>query len=368
MEHLEPINSLEEKLCIRAQLQGIPINGILELTPLCNMNCDMCFVRLSRQEMERQGRLLSGDEWLAMAEEMQKAGTLFLLLTGGEPLTHPDFQKIYLGLRRMGFVLTINTNGTLIDEKWADFFGKHKPRRINITLYGADDRAYEEMCHNAGGYDRTIRAIALLRDRGVDVKVNGSIVPSNFHACTRIADIAKSMQVTSKIDTYMYPATRERGREYAQQSRLTPEQAAAARVRLWRNANSEEAFRSLAEAFIAKAEEAKNSPPTPNIVRCRAGGSAYVVNWQGIMRPCIMVTTPAEPLLGQDFSQTWKKIKEKTKAIRTCTACSDCGYRTICQTCAACCLLEGGSYDAKPEYMCRYTQETLRLLREEIHG
>lgn len=368
MEHLEPINSLEEKLCIRAQLQGTPINGILELTPLCNMNCDMCFVRLSKPEMERQGRLLSGDEWLAMAEEMQKAGTLFLLLTGGEPLTHPDFQKIYLGLRHMGFVLTLNTNGTLIDTQWADFFGKYKPRRINITLYGADDRAYAELCHNPGGYSRTIQAIQLLRGRGVDVKVNGSIVPSNVQECTRIADIAKSLNVPCKIDTYMYPATRERNREFTQQSRLTPEQAAGARVQLWRNANTEDTFRSLAKAFIEKVEAAKNSPPTPNIVRCRAGGSSFVINWQGIMRPCIMVTTPAEPLLGKSFSQVWEVMKEQTKAIRTSTACIHCEYRLICQTCAASGLLEGGSYDAKPEYMCRYTQETLRLLREEIHG
>ena len=36
----------------------------------------------------------------------------------------------------MGMILTINTNGTLIDETWADFFAQHPPRRINITLYG----------------------------------------------------------------------------------------------------------------------------------------------------------------------------------------------------------------------------------------
>ena len=42
----------------------------------------------------------------------------------------------------MGMILTINTNGTLLGESWADFFAEYRPRRINITLYGADAASY----------------------------------------------------------------------------------------------------------------------------------------------------------------------------------------------------------------------------------
>ena len=44
--------------------------------------------RLSRPEMERQGHLHSAAEWISLARQMQKSGTLFLLLTGGEPLPY----------------------------------------------------------------------------------------------------------------------------------------------------------------------------------------------------------------------------------------------------------------------------------------
>ena len=90
------------------------------------MNCDMCYIRLSPSEMEAQGRLRSLEEWSQAAEEIKNAGTLFLLLTGGEPLLYPEFKQLYLKLKDMGFVITINTNGTLIDEAWADFFSDHK--------------------------------------------------------------------------------------------------------------------------------------------------------------------------------------------------------------------------------------------------
>lgn len=116
-------SSVERALINRAKEKKVPINGSLELLPLCNMNCDMCYVRLSREEMERKGRLCTADEWLEIGRQMKESGVLFLLLTGGEPLLFPDFKRMYLELRGMGFILTINTNGTLIDEEWAVFFG-----------------------------------------------------------------------------------------------------------------------------------------------------------------------------------------------------------------------------------------------------
>ena len=117
---MEPLSmetsTMEKMLLSRAAASQRPLNGSLELLPLCNMNCDMCYVSLSREEMERQGRLRTADEWLEIGRQMKDAGVLFLLLTGGEPFLYPDFKRLYLGLRQMGMILTINTNGTLIDE------------------------------------------------------------------------------------------------------------------------------------------------------------------------------------------------------------------------------------------------------------
>ena len=79
----------------------------------------------------------------------------------------------------MGMILTINTNGTLIDETWADFFAQHPPRRINITLYGTSKETYRDLCHYKDGFEKALRGIRLLRERNVDVKINGSLVRSN---------------------------------------------------------------------------------------------------------------------------------------------------------------------------------------------
>lgn len=151
MEPLEGATTVERMLLAQAKRSCTPANGSIELLPLCNMNCDMCYVRLSREEMECQGRMRTAEEWLEIGRQMKKAGVLFLLLTGGEPFLYPDFKRLYLGLKQMGMILTINTNGTLIDEELADFFAKNKPRRINITLYGTDEETYINLCHYPKG-------------------------------------------------------------------------------------------------------------------------------------------------------------------------------------------------------------------------
>lgn len=102
MEPLEGATTVERMLLDQAKRTRTPANGSIELLPLCNMNCDMCYVRLSREEMEAKGRLRTADEWLEIGRQMKDAGVLFLLLTGGEPFLYPDFRRLYLELRKWG--------------------------------------------------------------------------------------------------------------------------------------------------------------------------------------------------------------------------------------------------------------------------
>lgn len=226
MEPMQDATTVERILLDQAKRTRTPANGSIELLPLCNMNCDMCYVRLSREEMERQGRLRTVDEWLEIGRQMQEAGVLFLLLTGGEPFLFPEFRKLYLGLRKMGMILTINTNGTLIDEELAAFLGENKPRRVNITLYGTDDETYAELCHYPGGFEKTMNGIRLLREHGVDVKIGGSLAKTNLDDLDRLLDLGEELGIPVRVDTYMMPAVREREKPYDLQARLNPEEAA----------------------------------------------------------------------------------------------------------------------------------------------
>lgn len=364
MELMEDGTTIEQQMFAMATEKKVPLYGVLELLPLCNLNCDMCYVRMSREEMEEVGRLRTMEEWTKTAEDMMKAGTLFVLLTGGEPLLYPHFRELYQKLRELGMIITINTNGTLIDEAWADFFAENKPRRINITLYGASNETYERLCHYPGGFDKAVNGIRLLRERNIDVKVNGSLAKANVDDRMKIIELGESLDAPVRIDTYMYPSVRERNHAYNNQARLDPEMAAKARVEVLQREMGEEVFAQYRKIQLDEAENTPEGEAVPGQMACRAGKSSFVVNWQGEMRSCVVLDKPSIPLRDVEFEEAWKFTKKETESLRISARCSSCKLRKVCNTCVAAAIAETGKADGVPEYLCRYTEATVRYLKE----
>ena len=66
----------------------IPISNLFELTPLCNLDCRMCYVHLTDPTVKE--RMLSGEQWIDLMRQAIDHGMMIALLTGGEAMTHPD--------------------------------------------------------------------------------------------------------------------------------------------------------------------------------------------------------------------------------------------------------------------------------------
>lgn len=364
MEPMEDASTVERMLMQRAKGSQIPINGSIELLPLCNMSCDMCYVRMSRAEMESKGRLRTAEEWLDLGRQMQQAGVLFLLLTGGEPLLYPDFKEVYLGLKKLGMILTINTNGTLIDEAWADFFAANKPRRMNITLYGPDAETYDTLCHYKSGFEKTMEAVRLLRERGVDVRLSVSVAKANAGQVEKIVACGNRLEVPTIVDAYMMPAVRERSLPYPMQARMGPEEAAKVGVASAKLTKTPEEYAAFVKGMVYKAEHYEPDPKMAKI-NCYAGSCSFAVNWQGQLRPCVILSQPSVSVFDCGFAEAWKQLRAACDEIRVSPKCVSCRLRLICHTCAAAALLETGSYDGVSDYLCCFAEESYRLLKQE---
>ena len=70
-------------LFAKAGGQGVPLSGTFELTARCNLDCRMCYIHKRSNDAAALRRERSADEWLALARDCQKAGTLLLLALGG---------------------------------------------------------------------------------------------------------------------------------------------------------------------------------------------------------------------------------------------------------------------------------------------
>ena len=165
-----------------------------------------------------------------------------------------------------------------------------------------------------------------------------------------------------RVDTYMMPAIRERNRPYDEQSRLDPISAARIRIQALKQEMGKELFEEYVRKIIFEVEHILPEEG-PGRVHCLAGNCSFTINWQGFMRPCVVMSEPSVSVFEEGFSSAWEKISSAVSEIRTSAKCNACQYRPICRTCCASALLEEGSYYAVPEYMCVYAKESYRLIQ-----
>lgn len=369
MENLE----VEKELVKKATAKGVPINGTFELTPLCNMKCRMCYARLEPERVAAEGGLKNAAEWLKAAGEAAEAGALFVLLTGGEPLLHPGFREIYLGLLELGMIVSVNTNGTLIDEPWADFFAAHRPRRINVTLYGASADTYEAVCGYGDGFEKALRGIRLLLERSVDVKINGSLIRENVGDYDKLRGIAQELGAYMKIDSYMFPGSRDDGHDRIVDARLTPKEQGYYQYLERQYSDHYQTYLGLADtAWESWEKKDLESATELRPVECRAGRSSYFLDYRMRMLPCIFLKDAAWEMKSDNddgkvsgFWGAWRACRDWTDALKLYAGCGACPGRKLCNVCAAALYTENGGYQEQPKYLCECTGHYIQCLYRE---
>ena len=334
-----------------------PISGTFELSPLCNMDCRMCYIKMTKDEQQKKGRLRTNEEWLQLAREAKDAGLLFLLLTGGEPFLVKSFKDLYIELTKMGLCVSINTNGTMIDEGVIKWLKQYPPTRINLTLYGASDDTYNKLCRNPKGFTQVKKAIYLLKENNIQFKLNCSITPYNKGDLKAMIDFANENDLVIQIATYMFPPLRKDKSNIGKNDRLTSKEAAFYNAYTNYYQNGEESFRKYMESGVLEIYDVEDDcyVTEGDSIKCRAGISSFWITWQGNMIPCGMLPSGGINPWEVGFKQAWEHTKESVNQIKLPVECAACAKKNICKACAAMVYTETGTYDKVPQYRCEMT-------------
>lgn len=337
---------------------GLPIGGNFELTSRCNFSCKMCYVHSSNSAGE-----LTAKQWIDLGREAVDRGMIFLLLTGGEPFARKDFFEIYEGLKTLGLLISINTNASLIDDQVIEQLKKDPPLRMNISLYGASNETYVNLC-GTPMHGVVVKNIIQLHEAGIQLRINASITPYNANDIPGIYQFADQLGVPLKATTYMFPPVRVNGCKYGQAPhRFTPEEAAAYMLQCREQYLTPE---QLAHAWIGDPcgdDACADGQGDP--MHCRAGRTAFWVTWDGRMLPCGMFPTEGFPIPQMGFDKAWEAVRRQCAQLRLPAKCNGCTYRKACPACAASCLTECGDASAAPAYICRMTSQLDQLTREK---
>ena len=348
---------LTDFLFAKADARKIPLAGSFELTSRCTLDCKMCYIHRRSCDKAAAAQEKDASFWLDLATKARDAGMLILLLTGGEPMLRPDFDEIYRGCKKLGLLVSVNTNATLIDEDKLRLFCEYPPHKVSVTLYGASPETYGKLCGNASAYQKVIDSIYALKNSGVNLKLNYSITPDNVADIPAAVAFAKELDLPVVSTSYMFDPVRSCGEAY----RLSPEAAARSKLDWQRNMLGDEELLRYLRADMPpepKGEECSKR------INCRAGLSTFWVTWKGEMTPCGMMSAPNIPIT--DFGSAWDAIRKARENIYLPAECSGCELQKKCDMCAAVSLGETGRSDGVPPYACLKAHEYARLCADFI--
>ena len=359
-------NRIQEMLIEQARQRRMPLTVNVELLPICNLNCKMCYIRTSREQVEKLGGLKSVDEWILLAEQMKKAGVLFLLLTGGEVFLYPEFRKLYIELYKMGFIITINTNATLINEETVDWLKCYPPKCISISLYGASDETYEVLCGAKGVFSKVDHAIQLLVQNRIRVEIKTMVTPLNVQDipfCFRYASI-RGLHFEPAL--YAFPPTRKLKKE--EQVRFSAEETTYYQFACNRMMSKQESFDSEIVKHLQKYEDTRHNAGSDVYgFTCGACNSLCWITWQGKMTPCAMLNEPYTNPFECGFLAAWEELKQKCDVILMSPQCSHCDKREVCTVCPAANYAETGSFEMASPFHCKMTELTLDKMKQYVN-
>ncbi|XCN73968.1 MAG: radical SAM protein [Candidatus Electrothrix aestuarii] len=349
----------------RAAQRGIPLTVTLELTHRCNFRCVHCYLGDQEAIHKHRSKELDTEKILSLLDELVDAGTLFLTLTGGDPMLRPDFVRIYEYAVHRGLLVSVYCNGSLITDEIVNSFIKYPPRIIEVTLYGATEITFESITQQKGSFAACMNGVARLLQSKNRLRLKTMVMSLNYQEMPAIRNLVQKMGVGFRHDCAILPAlpnddnggalnskkgVKKLGLQETLRFRISPQQAVAI----------DHGDKILKEKIRQLSLHKPLLKKTTRLYKCAAGRSSFHITPYGRMQPCIITLYPFVDLLKKDnkLLSSWESLSEQIDQQRVTSnfICTSCVERKKCTGCPSSFLLESGCLEEVPSFYCDYTK------------
>lgn len=324
-----------QRLVERAARDLIPLDVSLELTWRCNFRCRHCYIP---DFHAADG--VSTPRLLELLEELADMGTLFLTLTGGEPLLRRDWDVVARRARELGFQVTLLTNGSMVDERTADALAELAVQ-VQVSFHSPDPAVFDRVTARTGSAARVLEGVERLRDRGVAVELTVPVSRLNSDGAAGVPRLADDLGVEARVFTTIV-AGKDGGR-----APLALRLPAPDAIRL---AGGPGAGCHLPD------EAAEH--PAGDAPMCAAGVRYANITAAGNVLACNVLPGPAGNINRASFREIWERSPrlQRIRAIRRTDleVCSTCSKLPYCGRCHAQALVEDGNILGPSSAACTY--------------
>jgi len=164
---------------------------VWNITRRCNLRCAHCYSDSTSRHYPGE---LTQAECRKVIDDLADFGVPGLLLSGGEPLIHPQFFEIARYARCNGLKLTLSSNGTLIDETAARRLKALGFAYVGLSLDGIG-ATHDEFRGRTGAFEKTVAAFRHLRAVGQKSGLRLTLTRHTVSDLERILDFIESEEI-----------------------------------------------------------------------------------------------------------------------------------------------------------------------------
>ena len=329
------MSTTAKSLPASGRLRSLPL-AILYLTERCNSRCVTCdYWRTGRDEMSLATveRLLPG---------LLRLQTRMVLVSGGEPLIHPEWEEIARLLRANGLQLWLLTSGLSLVKharRVAQLFDA-----VTVSLDGTDAQTYSAI-RGLDAFDNVCAGIQACAAAGMPAGVRVTLQRSNYRQLPGFVDLAHQLgarEISFLAVDVANPHAFGRSDDFGTNLALQPDDLPvlerilgameadyAADFRSSFIAESPRKLRHLHQYFAAVCGSAAYPP-----VRCNAPEFSAVIGVKLTAQPCFFISGPDGTRIDSDVesvlnSESMISLRETIRAgdRAECARCVCSSYR-----------------------------------------
>ncbi len=327
------------RVAARAARGNVPFSVQLEITGRCNLDCQHCYLDIKKPPPEMSTETIFG-----ILDQLAAAGTMFLVITGGEVFLRKDLIPILKYARGLGFAVRLFTSGTRMTRAHAREIATLGLTAVEMSLYGAKCDVHDTITRRPGSHRKTIRAALMLKRLGVTVILKSPVFAGTAGGHRDFIKLAERVGASAKLD----PSIMMRRNGDLAPTHLRSSAGELAGV--------------LRDLLNIKPGDALPPPASPDKAPCAIGRRTARIGPEGNVYPCATYPTPVGNLNERSFAAIWSgdsPLLARLRAVTfkdfgpTCTGCSKSGY---CSRCLAMALIEHGDERAPVAQSCRIAE------------
>jgi len=317
---------LLDRIQERALQLDVLLNLHIDLTYRCNERCVHCYLdHNSRDDLN----LTDLERVFAQAREL---GTLFLTLSGGEPMLRRDFMEILELACGSGFAVKLKTNGTMIGDAESSAMRDLGVSEVQISVYSDRAELHDRITKLPGSFERTLRAIRLLRSKNISVAIADPLMKANIEDYPQVRKLAEEVGARFTIDPTITPMIN--GDTDLSGHRISP---------------SSLRFLYGDPTLVGDPQEFCR-PVTPaadlmDYVPCSAGHSAAYINPHGSVTPCVQFPLACGNVRHESLVTIWRQspvlLDVRSIRLKDLPSCSSCDLIAGCNRCPGLAYMEG---------------------------